>query len=161
MMTRRALVATGALGALSAAAGEASMADPAAVGTPAPAEAAVAGQPADVVSAQALREIRAELAELRRTLAEGLLGPSLSAGGSVTELRRQFGIFLRSNQKFPDYCEVGSGVFTDLYDWHVRHGQSLEVTRQDGRMALRFMFTWLVLRPDQDAAFVGIPYDRG
>jgi hypothetical protein len=118
-------------------------------------------QSPDLVSAQALRDIRAELAEVRRVLTEGLLGPSLSAGASVTELRRQFGIFLRGNQKFPDYCEVGSGVFTDIYDWHVRHGQALEMTRQDGRTALRFMFTWLVLRADQDAAFVGIPYDRG
>lgn len=158
MMTRRAVVAAGALGAMATAVVPAEAADAAASADVGSADLA---QSPELVSAQALRDIRAELAEVRRILTDGLLGPSLSAGASVTELRRQFGIFLRGNQKFPDYCEVGSGVFTDLYDWHVRHRQALEMTRQDGRTALRFMFTWLVLRTDQDVAFVGIPYDRG
>jgi hypothetical protein len=28
-------------------------------------------------------------------------------------------------------------------------------------MAIRFMFTWMVLRPEQDPEYVGIPFDRG
>jgi hypothetical protein len=43
----------------------------------------------------------------------------------------------------------------------VRHRQAIEITRADNRIAIRFMFTWMVLRPEQEANFVGIPFDRG
>jgi hypothetical protein len=151
-MTRRELVTAGALGALSAStASDAS-------GLEAGADAAA--QSAELVSAQALREIAREMTEVRRLLQDGLVGPSLS-DGVVADVRRQFGIFMRSNQKYPDFCEVGPNVFTDLYDWHVRHRQPLELTRTDNRMSLRFMFTWMILRPEQDPNFIGIPFDRG
>jgi hypothetical protein len=52
-------------------------------------------------------------------------------------------------------------VFTDLYDWHVRYQQPIEITRVDNRTAIRFMFTLMVLRPEQADNFVGIPFDRG
>jgi hypothetical protein len=57
--------------------------------------------------------------------------------------------------------EVGTAVFFDMYDWHVKHRQQLAVTRQsDGRYAMQFMFTFLVLRPDQDVNYIGYPYDK-
>lgn len=152
MVTRRELVTAGAIGALTATGAGAAPASPGS------ATAGVA-QTADVLMAQTLRDIREELVELRSLLRDALVGPSLS-NGAVVEARRQFNLFLRANQKYPDYCEVGSTVFTDLYDWHVRHRQPIEITRMDGRMALRFMFTWMVMRPEQDPSFVGIPFDR-
>jgi len=151
MVTRRELVTAGALGAISAT-GVVEAARP-----PGDAEGA---QTAEVLIAQSLRDIHGELIELRRVLRDALVGPSLSEG-VVAEVRRQFGLFLRSNQKYPDYCEIGPNVFTELYDWHVRNRQPIEITRTDGRMTIRFMFTWMVLRTEQDAAFVGIPFDRG
>jgi len=78
----------------------------------------------------------------------------------IVEIRRQFGLFLRANQKYPDFCEIGPGVFTELYDWHVRHRQPIEITRTDNRMTIRFMFTGMLLRPEQDPGYVGIPFDR-
>jgi hypothetical protein len=117
-------------------------------------------QSAELVSAQALRDISQELRELRQMLQQGLIGPSLGEG-IVGEVRRQFALFLRANQKYPDFCEIGPNAFTDLYDWHVRHRQAIEITRADNRIAIRFMFTWMVLRPEQEANFVGIPFDRG
>jgi hypothetical protein len=48
----------------------------------------------------------------------------------------------------------------ELYDWHVRYQQPIEMSRVDNRLALRFMFTWMVLRPEQGDNFIGIPYDR-
>ncbi len=165
MVTRREMVGAGALGALVTTTGM--LTGPAAA---APAEPAVTraagdhtaatGQSAEVLTAQSLREIRGELTQLRQLIDNALVGPALSSG-PVGEVRRQFLVFLRSNQKYPDFCEVGPGVFTDLYDWHVRHRQPLEVGRPDGRMALRFMFTWMILRPEQEPAFIGIPFDRG
>jgi hypothetical protein len=152
-VTRRDLVTVGALGALSATApGEMT-------GLAADAEAAAAQSP-ETVSAQALRDIAQEVGEIRRLLREGLIGPSLS-DGVIVEIRRQFGLFLRANQKYPDFCEIGPGVFTELYDWHVRHRQPIEITRTDNRLTIRFMFTGMVLRPEQDPGYVGIPFDRG
>jgi hypothetical protein len=120
---------------------------------------AASAQPAEVLAVQVLREIEQELQQMRTVLRESLAGPSVAAG-SIGEIRRQFTIFLRSNLKYPDYCEIGSGIFMELYDWHVRHRQALEITRVDNRMALRFMFTWMILRPEQAENHIGIPFDR-
>lgn len=154
MVTRREVVTTGALGALGAAS-----TDGRAEGHAARAGSAEMQSP-EAISAQALRELAREVGEIRQQMRDAFLGPSLSQG-LVVDVRRQFAQFMKANQKYPDYVEVGPGVFTDVYDWHVRHRQPLEVTRVDNRMAIRFMFTWLILRPDQVDGFVGIPFDRG
>jgi len=153
MVTRRELVTAGALGAISATGAS----DGAAPANAIPAQ---IREVADVQIVQALHGILAELGALRRMLGDALNGPS-APDGTVADVRRQFGVFLRSNQKYPDYCEIGSSVFTDLYDWQVRNRLPIEVVNTDGRMSIRFMFTWMVLRTDQDVKFVGIPYDKG
>jgi hypothetical protein len=91
---------------------------------------------------------------------EAFIGPSLSAG-AIADVRKQFAIFVKANQKYPDFCEIGPSVFTDLYDWHVRYQQPIEVSRVESRTAIRFMFTWMILRPEQADTYVGIPFDRG
>jgi hypothetical protein len=116
-------------------------------------------QSPEAMSAQALHDISEHMADLRRLFREAHIGPSV-VHGILVEVRRQFGIFLKANQKYPDFCEVGPAVFTDVYDWHVRYQQAIEVSRVDNRTAIRFMFTWLILRPDQDDLYVGIPFDR-
>lgn len=156
MVTRREVVTTGALGALAAAA-DGRAGDGAAAAASGDVTAA---QPPDLVSAQALREIADQIVEIRRLMRDAFIGPSV-AHGALVEIRRQFGIFLKSNQKYPDYCEIGPGIFTDLYDWHVRYQQAIEVSRVDNRTAIRFMFTWMILRPEQAELYVGIPFDRG
>lgn len=154
MVTRRDVVTAGALGALATTTAGGRTEEGVAAMTSADA------QSAEAIAAQSLRDIHQEVQAIRRLLQDALIGPSV-ASGPIGEIRRQFTLFLRSNQKFPDYCEVGPQVFTDLYDWHVRHRQPLEVGRPDGRLALRFMFTWMILRPEQEPGFVGIPFDRG
>jgi hypothetical protein len=158
MVTRRDVVTTGALGVLATAA-------EGAAGVPAAPHAAAGGLPAvvqspEIISAQALREIAEHVAEVRRLVRDAYFGPTLTYG-ILVEIRRQFGVFLKANQKYPDYCEIGPTVFTDLYDWHVRFQQPIEVSRVDNRTAIRFMFTWMVLRPEQADNYVGIPFDRG
>lgn len=162
MVTRREAVTTGALGALAAVAGEPGGAPPVAEGGAVVAEGANGEetQSPELIVAQALRDIAQDVNQIRLQLREALIGPSLSYG-IVGEIRRQFGIFLRSNQKYPDYCEVGPGIFTDLYDWHVRYQLPIEISRVENRTALRFMFTWMILRPEQAEGYVGIPFDRG
>lgn len=80
---------------------------------------------------------------------------------AVSRVREQFAQFLRANGKFPEYCDVGVGVFQDLYDWHVRFQQPLTSGRTpDGRYALVFQYTQMILRPESEPTFVGLPYDQ-
>jgi hypothetical protein len=145
MVTRRALVSASALGALSSTVG---------------AEGAdwdERQRGGDADSAQQLKDIKDELSRIRAILDDSLRQPGLGSG-VVGRIRQQFDLYVRANQRYPEYCDIGQAVFTDLYDWHVKHMQELQVTRMDNRMAIRFMFTWMVLRPEQDPLYVGIPY---
>jgi len=88
-------------------------------------------------------------------------GQQAGAQDIAVPLRRQFDQFLRIHGKFPDFCDVGCQVFVEIYDWHVTHRQPLQISRSpDGRMAILFMLTQLVLRTDAEPGFIGLPYDR-
>jgi hypothetical protein len=63
-------------------------------------------------------------------------------------------------QKYPDFIEVGIDVWDSVHDWHVRFQQPLNVTRvADGRYAMSFSFTTLILRPEMAGDYVGPPFD--
>lgn len=109
---------------------------------------------------QGQREIANQIAAVDRALNSAFLSSSL-AHGFVGKLRADMEQFLRANSKFPDFMEVGAAVFFDIYDWHVKNRQQLVVTRlTDGRYSMQFMFTSLILRPEQDRNYTGVPYDR-
>jgi len=106
------------------------------------------------------REIAKAVSSIEEVLRSAYLSSSLSHG-FVAKLRTDMEQFLRSSSKFPDYVDVGIAVFFDLYDWHVKNGQQLNITRLgDGRYAMQFMFTSLLLSPAHDRNYVGAPYDR-
>jgi hypothetical protein len=108
----------------------------------------------------AQREIARAVQDVERTLDRSLNAVSLSVG-VVAALRKTFETFLKANAKFPDFCDVGLGVFYEVYDWHVRHRQQIVVSRQvDNRYIIQFMFTALVLRHDYDTNYIGYPYDK-
>jgi hypothetical protein len=78
----------------------------------------------------------------------------------LSEIRRQQRIFLRASHRFPEFIEIGANVWDALYDWSVRYQHPLNVVRHsDGRHTMTFMFTTLVLRPDQTDDYVSLPYD--
>lgn len=107
------------------------------------------------------REIARQIQAVDDTLERAFLSNSLSHG-PIDKIRDYMITFCRSHQKFPDFIEVGLGVFMELYDWHVRHRQQLVVQRApDGRYWLQFMFTSMVLRPETESGYIGIPYDKG
>ena len=144
MVTRRDVVTGGALSALTAAA----------FAEPAPAE------QDDGQTASAVRGLRGSLDSINSTL-NTAFETNAVAFGYVPKIREMFTTFMRANFKFPDYMEIGMDVFYDLYDWHIKHNRQMEVSRVlDNRMAIRFMFTLMVLRPEQDPKYLGIPYDR-
>jgi len=95
------------------------------------------------------------IADLRQTIDRGLqVSPELA------RIREQQRVFLRANQKFPDYIEIGVGVWESICDWHVRHLLPIQVTRTpDGRYSMAVMLTNLILRPEQAETFVGFGFD--
>lgn len=139
MLTRRALIGSGftAVGGR----GSAEAAQPARGET----------QVADVV-----RRLDAIAYELRQ--ANG--GAFTGAFELGEKLREAMLPFLRAQQKYPEFIEVGYDVFHQVYDWHVRNQLPLDVGRAvDGRYGIRYLFTRLILRTDAAAEYIGVPYD--
>ena len=88
-------------------------------------------------------------------------GTPASVVASIGQIRQQQRIFLRAQNKYPDFIEVGLAVWEDVYDWHVRYQQPINASRlPDGRYVLSFMFTNLTLRPDQAVEYVGFGFDN-
>jgi hypothetical protein len=81
--------------------------------------------------------------------------------GHAERVRAQFEIYFRTNQKFPDFIDVGLAVFLDLYDWHIKNRQQLMISRgPDARYWMQFMFSTLILRGEHEPNYIGIPYDK-
>lgn len=86
----------------------------------------------------------------------------LITSGPVAALRKAFEAFLKSNGKFPDFCDVGTNIFYEIYDWHIRNRQQIVVVRQpDNRYTIQFMFTTLILRFENEPNYIGFPFDKG
>jgi hypothetical protein len=97
---------------------------------------------------------------LRATVERQFDAASVEPWRGVALIRQQQRTWLRSTGKFPDYIEIGIDVWDSVYDWHVRHQAPVTIGRQnDGRYSMVFMFTTLLLRPDQPADFIGLPFD--
>jgi hypothetical protein len=68
---------------------------------------------------------------------------------------------LRANGKFPDYMEVGTTSWFTVHDWHIRWQLPLNIGRDGlGRYTLLFGQTYLIMRTDAAANFMGVPYDN-
>lgn len=145
-MERRALVNGGLVAGLTA------------LVAPDSAEAAAAaggggGQGSDLQVANSVGELRRSLEQLAQ---QQMQGPWTG----VNAIRRQQHDWLKATHKYPDFIEVGVGIWDSLHDWHVRHQQPLSLTRlTDGRYAISFMFTTIVLRPDMPIEYVSFPFD--
>jgi hypothetical protein len=74
----------------------------------------------------------------------------------LARIRDQQRTFLKANQKFPDFIEVGIGVWESVFDWHIRHQQPRSVSRSaEGRYIMSLGFTTLILRPELSENYVG------
>src|ERR1041384_706780 len=84
-------------------------------------------------------------------------GPSF---GPIVPIRTKQVDYLKANNKFPDFIDVGIDVWMRVYDWHVRLQQPLVAGRDpSGRYTLQLGFTQLVLRPDFVSDYISVPYD--
>jgi hypothetical protein len=76
-------------------------------------------------------------------------------------IRRHQKAFLRSFNKYPDVIEVGTDIWHDVYDWHVRYNQPMTISRDaQGHMTILLMTTTVVIRTELGATYVGPPYDK-
>ena len=86
----------------------------------------------------------------------GTLERFLETSPELARIREQQRVFLRANQKFPDFIEIGIGVWESVYDWHVRHQQPLVISfNAEGRYTMAVALTTLVLRPELATNYVG------
>src|SRR5262245_61886403 len=98
--------------------------------------------------------------QLRKTVESQFANVYTAKWHGVARIREQQHIWMKSTQKYPDFIEIGIDVWDNIYDWHVVHQQPVNMTRMsDGRYSMVFMFTTLLLRPDQAADFVGYSFD--
>ncbi|MDP2318276.1 MAG: hypothetical protein Q8O42_02910 [Acidobacteriota bacterium] len=151
MISRREVVTAGVLGTLATGA------------APSPAEAVQDG-PAILAGLNQVRaglnQITEELEQLRSTARTAFLGTTMS-GPHLGLLNQRIELHLKSSGKFPEFCDIGTSVFYEVYDWHVKHQQQINVTRfADQRLMIRFMFTQLVLRWENESGYIGLPYDK-
>ena len=78
----------------------------------------------------------------------------------IAAVRDPLRTFLRANGKFPDSIEVGTDVWQQVYDWHVRFHQPIALGRTaEGRYTILLLATNVVMRTDMVAGFIGVPYD--
>lgn len=147
MISRREVVTAGVLGTLAAA--------------PANAGASQPRQQDDGEVRGAILQLNQSLQRLQTTLDTGLRGPNLDAG-FISGIRARLTLHLRQAGKFPDFMEIGINPFYDVYDWHVKYSQQIQIIRiAEQRFAIQFMFTQLIVRWEQDANYLGQPFDRG
>jgi hypothetical protein len=98
--------------------------------------------------------------ELRETFEQQFAQVYSGKWRGISRIRHEQRTWLKATRKYPDFLEIGLDVWDNVYDWHVAYQQPLNVRRlADGRYAMAFMFTTLLLRPDQSPDFVGYPFD--
>ena len=141
MMNRRDMLAAGLLGSLAP-------------------EGGGAQDQGEVILRDGLKNLDTSLDEFKNTVDSGLRGNSMNSGG-VAPVKAEMMKFLKASGKFPEYIDIGTNIFFDVYDWHIRHQQQIQITRlADQRMTIQFMFTQLVLRWENAENYVSAAYDR-
>ena len=142
MMNRRDMLAAGLLGSL------------------APEGGGEAQDQGDVILRDGLKSLDTSVDEFKNTMEGSLRGNSMNFGG-VAQIKNELMRYLKQSGKFPEYCDIGVAIFFDIYDWHVRNQQQIQISRlADQRMAIQFMFTQLILRWENAESYVSQAYDR-
>jgi hypothetical protein len=122
--------------------------------------AAAPGQAAQRGSGEDMTAVANAIDQLRTAIQRQFDACELGPCPEVASIRQQQRVFMRASQKYPDFIEVGIDIWESVYDWHVKHQQQVVSQRlPDGRYAMAFMFTNLLLRPDQAGNYVGFGFD--
>jgi hypothetical protein len=111
--------------------------------------------------AQVLNRIAGNLDEIKVSMEAGLRGNTMSYG-SLGVIKLRLETWVRATGRFPEFWDVGISVFLEIYDWHIRQQQPIQISRiAEQRMAIQWMFTQYVLRWENEPNYIGQqPYDR-
>lgn len=116
--------------------------------------------PAPAAAQDSSPQVAQAVQELRETVRDQLEASRTGPWRGVVAVREQQRSWIRSTQKYPDFIEVGLDIWDSLHDWHVIFQQPISIARRDdGRYIMVFMFTTIVLRPEQMPNYVGLPYE--
>jgi hypothetical protein len=116
--------------------------------------------PAPAAAQDSSPQVAQAVRELRETVRDQLETSRTGPWRGVEAVREQQRSWIRSTQKYPDFIEVGLDIWDSLHDWHVIFQQPISIARRDdGRYIMVFMFTTIVLRPEQMPNYVGLPYE--
>lgn len=125
---------------------------------------AAAAEDTSAAAAAAINQLRSTIDSnfggVRGALESAASPTNLGPSTTISALRKQMREFLVAHRKYPDFMEVGSVVWEDIYDFHIK--QQLTPTwgrLADGRYTIGFMFTMLIMRTDLDPGYIGYPYD--
>jgi hypothetical protein len=103
----------------------------------------------------------AETNALLRDILQQMRGGCPSACSEVDLVRSAQRTFRRASGKYPDYVEVGIDIWDRVHDWMRQFNQPVDMSRTgDGRYALRFEFTMLLLRHDMPGNYIGTGFDN-
>ena len=101
-------------------------------------------------------QVRDELRGIRDALVRNPV-----ATPTVAELRSRQRQFYKLNQRFPQYIDVGIGVWERMQDWHIVHQRPLNIQAAgDGRFMMEFVMSILVLKYELAENDIGQAYDR-
>ena len=122
-------------------------------------EAAAQGSDAMQVR-EGLNKIADNLDVIKASL-ESLRGNSMNYG-ALGQIKQKLEVWVKTTGRFPEYWDVGISVWLEIYDWHVRQQQQIQISRiADQRMAIQWLFTQYVLRWENDMNYIAPqPYDR-
>ena len=99
-------------------------------------------------------EIVKAIGSLRQEIANG------NTFHEIAVVREALKAFLRVNQHLPNFIDVGAAHWFNVYDWHVRWQQPLNLGRDPlGRLVITFMSTAIILRMDMVDGYMSTPYD--
>jgi hypothetical protein len=107
------------------------------------------------ISERQTQEIVDGIKDLKRSIDAQHAFPEIGA------IRQRQVEFLRASGKLPDFIEVGTDAWFNIYDWHVRHLQPISMGRDAAnRYTIMLISTMVILRTDTAPAFIGVPYDN-
>ena len=119
---------------------------------------ALAGESADAAAMQSRDDgalVARAIDTLRQELAKERVFTEI-AGIRDVQIR-----YLVANGKLPDFLEVGTDVWFQVHDWHIRWNQPLNIGRDlQNRPTLTLMQTTIIMRPDMVGSYIGPPYDK-
>ena len=79
----------------------------------------------------------------------------------IEPVRDQIKTFLRQTGKYPDFIEVGTDLWHQVYDWHVRYQLPMTVARNaEGRYTILLYSTQVIMRTELAASYLGMRVHR-